>query len=153
MRPAIRKPAIIAATAVAMLTLASGVLPAQAARPDAARAKCPPHQNAPTCVEGSVIFWENPAQQEGNQFIQEDDSGAPQFWVGVGGAASGANPFCVTARDVLHWVACLGGPWSNQHGEPVMTLYGPHGHGFTLTIADIRFLHVLEALQSAKDKS
>ena len=105
---------------------------------------CPPGQAAAHCVKGTIIIWEDPAHPSGNQLIQEDNSGAPQFWVGVGGAASGANPFCVTDRTVTRFKACLGGPWGNGQGEPLLTLFDARGRPVTLTVRDIRYLHWLE---------
>lgn len=103
---------------------------------------CPPAQQAATCIKGTLIIWEDPAHQALNQLIQEDNSGAPQFSVGVGAAVSWANPVCVTNNprySKLGYVLCLGGPSGNGQGQPVLILYEERGGQLTGRSASLDF--------------
>lgn len=93
---------------------------------------CPPAQQAATCIKGQVIIWEDPANPALNQLVQEDNSGAPQFSVGVGGLTSWANPLCIsnnplTDKGRLMCPVLIGGAWGNGQGRPVITVTGNDG--------------------------
>lgn len=100
-----------------------------------------------TCTSDPVDFIDQ-SQTADPQFIVSDPSNAPQFSVGTGGAASWANPLCITNNPLtsppLRFVACIGGPWGNGQGAPLVTLYDARNRPVSLTITDIRFLHRLE---------
>lgn len=143
----IRKIVLVAAGAiVGMITAVAGAtlaapppLPAQMA---ARTVPCP--ADYASCQTGPIDVIDG-SKTALNQFVVSDPSDAPQFSVGVGGAASWANPVCVTNDPLtsppLRIVACIGGPWNNQQGRPLVTLFGAHGHAYTLTIGDIIWLH------------
>ena len=106
-----------------------------------------------TCTsnaDGSVtcpdpVNFRDTSQTAQNQFIVSDPSNAPQFSVGTGGAASWANPLCITNNPLtnppLRFVACIGGTWGNGQGQPLVTLYDSLGKPHTLTAADIDWIH------------
>ncbi len=136
---------LMTAGAVAGLASAAGAVSTSTTAIAAGRAPaCPPGY---TCTSDPVDFIDTSPTAD-PQFIVSDPSNAPQFSVGTGGAASWANPFCVTNNPLTHpplrFLACIGGTWGNGQGQPVVTLFDSHGHPATLTIADIRFLHRLE---------
>jgi hypothetical protein len=91
-----------------------------------------------TCVREKVII-QDPESDTPNQFLVEDKNRAPMFWVNLGGAASGGEPVCVVNLH-LSPIACIGGPWGNYGGQPVLTLYS-HGKAYSLTAKDITWIH------------
>lgn len=131
-------------TAAALL--ASGIVTFDHAPAAHKAPACPPGY---TCTADPVDFIDQ-SRTADPQFIVSDPSNAPQFSVGTGGAASWANPVCVTNNPLTHpplrFVACIGGRWGNGQGYPIVTLYDAGNHPVRLTIADIRFLHHLERI-------
>ena len=101
----------------------------------------PPCQYGVTCVTGKLLI-RDPGSDTPHQFLVEDKSGAPMFWVDYGGAWSGGEPVCVVGLH-LEALACLGGPEGNYGGEAVVTLYA-NGRAYSLTAGDITWIHAHE---------
>lgn len=68
-----------------------------------------------------------------------DPNNAPQAWQAIGGWAEGGNPLCTTTKRLVP-VACIGGPWNNQHGYPTVALWSG-GRWHTLNAAGIDWVN------------
>ena len=108
------------------------------ANPTGAQPPCPPGM---TCITGKLLV-RDPGSDTPHQFLVLEKNGAPMLWVDYGGTGSGGAPVCVFSLQ-LEPLACLGGPWGNYGGEPVVTLYA-HGRGYSLTAGDITWIHAHE---------
>ena len=94
-----------------------------------------------TCVTGKLVV-RDPGSDTPHQLLILDKNGAPMLWTDFGGTGSGGAPVCVFSLQ-LQPLACLGGPWGNYGGEPVVTLYA-NGRGYSLTAGDITWIHAHE---------
>ena len=135
-----RRALIVAAGLLFLASVATAGMCLAAPSPPA-RASIAPCPAGMTCITGKLLV-RDPGSDTPHQFLVLEKNGAPMLWVDYGGTGSGGAPVCVFSLQ-LEPLACLGGPWGNYGGEPVVTLYA-HGRAYSLTAGDITWIHAHE---------